>query len=302
MGIEGFEWQHYLIDCLNVYPTQLVYFYVLTRVMKPRNAVAYWVVMLAVMSAWLPFKPLLPQAVTGAYSVFLQVVLPCLLFEGKMLSKVLILICGFVLVTAMDLPAALIWVFVVGNAWMSYEAVLANLPAYLLMVVVHLALLIFALWVFVVVCRKTRIAPVSESSKKESGAMVSYLRAFFPFMLMQTVMVCLLVECSVLTQMGADSLVLFTACFTVGVVADVLAFMFIRRCTQAELAEMEAAALEERANGYLAAAEAVQGQLRDVAVLCHDLRNHMQVVEGLCERGDWSGARAYLKSLTSDRP
>ncbi len=302
MGIEGFAWQHYLIDCLNVYPTQLVYFSVLTQILRPRNAVVYWIVMLGGMSVWLPFKPFLSPAVTGAYSVFLQVMLPCFLFKGKTFSKILVLICGFVLVTAMDLPAALIWVCVVGNAWMSYEAVLANLPAYMLTVVVHLALLIFVLWVFVAVCRKTRIAPIGEPSKRESGAMVSYLKAFFPFMVMQAVAVCIFVECSVQTGMEAGSLVLFTACFTAGVVADALALALIHRCTQAELAGMEAAALEQRANGYLAAAEAMQGRLHDVAVLRHDLRNHLQVVEGLCERGDRTGAQVYLRSLTSDRP
>ncbi len=80
--------------------------------------------------------------------------------------------------------------------------------------------------------------------------------------------------------------------------SDILLFIQMQRYADKQLSDLRAASLEARADEYLAKAAHMQGQLRDAARLRHDLRNHVHVVEGLCERGDMAEAQAYLRRVS----
>ena len=86
----------------------------------------------------------------------------------------------------------------------------------------------------------------------------------------------------------------FIAPLILFVVTDAILLKAMRDQAEKAFADLDAELLQVRADGYLTAAAGMQQSLAEAAVLRHDLRNHLQVVEGLCERGEREEAQAYL--------
>ena len=81
--------------------------------------------------------------------------------------------------------------------------------------------------------------------------------------------------------------------------ADVLLFRALRRYTQEQLAQKRSAILEEQLAQQLEYYRAVVARIEQTALLRHDLRNQLQTVQTLVDRGEETRAREILTEYSA---
>ena len=81
--------------------------------------------------------------------------------------------------------------------------------------------------------------------------------------------------------------------------ADVLLFRALRRYTQEQLAQKRSAILEEQLAQQLEYYRAVVARIEQTALLRHDLRNQLQTVQTLVDRGEEARAREILTEYSA---
>lgn len=81
--------------------------------------------------------------------------------------------------------------------------------------------------------------------------------------------------------------------------ADVLLFRALRRYTQEQLAQKRSAILEEQLSQQLEYYRAVVARIEQTALLRHDLRNQLQTVQTLVDRGEEARAREILTEYSA---
>lgn len=276
----------------NIVPTQIVFLIAMARLMPPRNPVSFWALSLAWCAAWPAAKCFAPDWVNQMMGIAFTLAIPWLLLQGKGLTKLVILVVGIVIMISMDVPSALLWVLLTGTPTMDYGAVLAHPGAYALTISIHLLLFALALWGYCIGCRRLmgakRLGLEPGERRRGSGF------ALFP--LAQALLVGFLVFMALAYgRDGVQGLMLTAAVILACLAADVVLFRGMKRSAERRLADMRASALQARADAYLEAASVMQADLNNAAHLRHDLRNHLQVIQGLCERGDQEEAEAYLQ-------
>ncbi len=297
--LEAFSWPRIGIDLLNIAPTHAIYLFALSRVMRPYSSGSFWVICMVASLLWSPFRTLVPTPVMIFMGLLLMIGLPGAMLQGRALGKSIALILGAMLMIAADIPSALTWVLLTGDPVMDYDAVLGDPTAYLVATLVHLIVFTLLMCLYVVICKRSSLLgavyPDPSRSSRTGGMYGVFL--WFP-----AVQMCLLYAVFAITfvVIGNDAVFYGSvlALFAFSLVADGFVLRGMKELSDKQLSDLRAASLEARADEYLAKAAHMQGQLRDAARLRHDLRNHVHVVEGLCERGDMAEAQAYLHRVS----
>ncbi len=285
------------IDLFNVMPTQAVYLFTLSRIFQPCNAKAFWPVSLVSTALWAPIRTLVPAPMLLVGGLFFMIGLPGLLLRGALFPKAIILTIGTIFMLCADVPSALLWSALTGNAVMDYDAVLNDFPAHVVVTVFHLIVFVLLMSILFVVSEKVSLLHSAKDEVPcdawERGSSLPASFLWFPVIQLFLVQITLTFA---LAGIKGDAFfygsLLFPLIFSM--TADGYLLFGAQRYFDKRLIDMRAEALEQQATEYLASAVGVQEQLKDAARLRHDLRNHLQVVEGLCERGETASAKAYL--------
>ena len=148
---------------------------------------------------------------------------------------------------------------------------------------------IFALlcWVLVYIWRRG-IRPQDEP----------YLRRFILVPLSQHFLVIFSAVLSLFRRVPLGSYLLLGAMALCCVLADFLLFRGLRNYTNQQLARQQAELLEEQLRQQLAYYNGVVAHIEDTARLRHELRNQLQTVYALMERGEYDHAQELLTAFT----
>ena len=291
---EGYGPAFFLIDCLNVLPTQFLFAFTLVKILGTRHPKLYWTLTIASTLLFMPFRTTVPLSLKALFSVVCLLVLPIALLRGNLFKKTMVVVIANTIMAAAEFPAGLIWVALTGSEIMDYGAVLTHIPEYLGgAILFHMGCCILSLWALYRICKYLGI---SEERSTQAGIKddIAY-QAFLPFVLVQMPLL-YIVAFMELQFMNASTVDLFVAIilYAAAIVADALLLFDINRYQEKERIDMEAEMLSRSVDESLAAASAMQASLKEAAALRHDLRNHMHVVKSLCEHGEYEDARAYL--------
>ena len=167
-------------------------------------------------------------------------------------------------------------------------ALVVNEPRSMLMVqIIFWSIFALLCWVLVYIWRRD-IRPQDEP----------YLRRFILVPLSQHFLVIFSAVHSLFRRAPLGSYLLLGAMALCCVLADFLLFRGLRNYTNQQLARQQAELLEEQLRQQLAYYNGVVAHIEDTARLRHELRNQLQTVYALMERGEYDHAQELLTAFT----
>lgn len=168
-------------------------------------------------------------------------------------------------------------------------ALVVNEPRSMLMVqIIFWSIFALLCWVLVYIWRRS-IRPQDEP----------YLRRFILVPLSQHFLVIFSAVLSLFRRAPLGSYLLLGAMALCCVLADFLLFRGLRNYTNQQLARQQAELLEEQLRQQLAYYNGVVAHIEETARLRHELRNQLQTVYALMERGEYDHARELLTAFAA---
>ena len=284
-----------VIDLVFDLPGGLAFVYFFTKLLPMRHAPAYMVVRLLLFPFMVNIGYLFLNAwVAIAVVAIVTVVLPFLWFVGRPWLKAATVLAANAIETVVGLASEGVWSLAVGRAIPAdFEPVRAlvwsNVPAYLFGKVAYIILIVLLLSALRALVRRN-----SEAGTAKLWLFAGFLAAqLVQFFLMGLIT----------ANVDASPQNFYGPAFVLGVicvVADMLLFFSMERYGQKELEEERARLLQQQLDDYLDRCSSVVGSIEGISKLRHDLRNQMQVIIALAERGDKERARKQL-SLMMER-
>lgn len=287
--------------------TALVYALVLAYVFKPKNAAAYWTaqgICVAVLVLTKPVWRMIDSVTTG---IILQA-FPMVFLSGTVRARLF----GFLLLQigqiALEMPCSLVWVASTGLPVMDFEAMRSHFPEYLLVILLHTALVI-ALFVPVGVFCKRWVSGAGADGDSQGGwnsfsdevASARRLQGWVAiwFLLMQLVLVSVLTwVVSFLMRDNVAYMLVALCIFVICTGVDIFMLFQIRRYSDKQLSDLRACMLESQVDECIRASSDMCAEVEDVVRFRHDLRNHLQVVDEMARRGKTEEASLYLEQVS----
>lgn len=168
-------------------------------------------------------------------------------------------------------------------------ALVVNEPRSMLMVqIIFWSIFVLLCWVLVYIWRRG-IRPQDEP----------YLRRFILAPLSQHFLIIFSAVLSLFHRAPLGSYLLLGAMALCCVLADFLLFRGLRNYTNQQLARQQAELLEEQLRQQLAYYNGVVAHIEETARLRHELRNQLQTVYALMERGEYDHARELLTAFAA---
>lgn len=297
----------FAINLISALPTQIVYLFVLSKIFKPYSLKLYWPVTIGATLVGLLIKPQIPPLVTLIIGTSTAVLLPWLLLQGRPLRKMVFLLLGDIMMGVSEMPTALFWVGLTGTPTMDYEAVLSNIPTYLLTVVFYQA--VFGLLMLVLYRFAKRLSFTNADDNRssisqgklpipEAAAVDDLYEKCLPFLVVQVALMYALLLVS-FWAFGNDLVgyAVVGVVFVVIAITDIALLHNMRCHIRKQIADLRVKVLDARIIDYLDAASEMQEVLQDAAKIRHDLRNHVQIASSLYERGQQEEAQEYLTTV-----
>lgn len=275
---------HFVIDFLSA-ALNLVCLYAVSTMLEPKNKALYWGLQVAALVGFAFIRTDVGPLERTALTLLLAVVLPVALTRGNVLHRLLVVsLCLAVLFVA-EFFGNFVWIFITGAPTMDYGAAWAHLPETL-----------FARTACIVLSVALYAGLRRLMNRQGAGAVRTALFVGFP--LVQVVL--LTVGVAVGNGLFAESGAFYgaaTAAALVCVAADVTLFRSMERYQRRQDEERRAEALARQlAWGARQNAE-IQESLGSVAKFRHDIRNQLQAIAVLVERGECILARNQLQAL-----
>ncbi len=279
-------------------PLQLLLGIALTSMFPPKDAKVFWLGSLLGLLGIAMLSPVVTDGGRFAITMLLQVAFPVACLQGRASSKIVVCIAAQFVETGLELLMWSAWMQITGLTILDHEVYLGHVPEYLVAMFSDYALCGVGLWLLCLTYR--RLSSSVGSTWEPRGSLRRASAATFPLLPFAQIILVLSLIYVPLAVAKNDPAYMVASVFPIIIclLSDLLLFSQMQRYADKQLSDLRAASLEARADEYLAKAAHMQGQLRDAARLRHDLRNHVHVVEGLCERGDMAEAQAYLRRVS----
>lgn len=298
-----FQPQDVFVNYFCTLPIQLLYSYLCQWVCPMRSKRLYWIVVVVIAIPYTVLRPVLSQQVHFATGVFVGLILPLLLGEGRWTKRLFSVGCMFFVLMAGEAVGGSVWVLAAGLQASDNAAAYRNAPLF-----VFICLASVSLQITLAVLLKKAIArvfpaeaPVVEGNEGSSGSRAERLLFLAAFPALQAVIMALLLYIAeTVTSGDPHHMAVFAALVAGAFVMDVIVFWQIQCYRETQRAEQEGALLELQVREYLAEAGDVQDRLSALARFRHDLRNNVSVVQHLCEAGRLDEAGEYLQALRSE--
>lgn len=300
MIVDEFNWVIFLCQLCSGLSSTLIMQYALTCIFPPKRPFIFWVVQIAIAVGVIMQKQSLDPVLIAIIGVILPLACETILLKGQTLIILIVGIFDQVVQFVMELPFALLWVFITGSPAMDAQAMLQHVPVYVVIIVTHTIAMAIAAYVLYRVCKRVLDG--------QDWANAGYRKAlkgwvFICFGCIQVGMVlCFLAISFGVSGRDASIMLICLALSTLFIAVDLFMFWEMRRFVDKQFADLRGESISTTADGYLQRAQGMQAELRSAAVLRHDLRNHMQVIVSLCERGERKQAQAYLEDAREEMP
>lgn len=272
-----------LLD-LAVVPSELLVSYMFTKVLALRSVAAFWALRIAFIALGV-VRSLFASVLYSLFLVVLTFAIPLALSKGpfsrRLITVAAVLACLFVT----EALSSMWWALSTGDPVFGYDAALAYLPEFLQMHAAHL--------VVMAAMFSGLYALMERLFRNDVGR---GLRLFAAFPLMQLVLLGLVLMGGRFVG-GSGYYMVGSMLSVLCLAADALLFVSIDRYEKRRRKEQEAAMLQERLDSQLARYREVEAEMQRAARLRHDLRNHLQVVFSLSERGEGAVALEHLEAM-----
>lgn len=281
-----------LLEVCITLPLQVAIAWGFTRVLPMRYAPLFVVTNVAVVTILDAVGERFVDAVTG-FVVLLAVcfVLPFVLYRGSRLVRAVAVVVANVCENLAHGVLFVVWTMLMhapvpDDMGPYYDAVRANSGSFAVSEVVGIVAAIGLFMLLAAVMRKFR-----------EGEAFAHGWISFAFLLTQAAfmveLLTVMVFFDVSTEMGTNACLLLAGCL----VADVLLLRGMGRYERLLLEKERGDMLERLLETSLASYSQVVGEMERMGRVRHDLRNHVQAVEGLAASGQVERARAHVAAL-----
>lgn len=274
----------FVVWFIGAIPAELMYYYSFTRYLKVRNLTLFWIL-------WV--ISLVPVILCRAYDapawlrltcVFIyQLLMPILLSQDGIPRRILVVVLVNVALMLDEALSLWIWDVLTGIDF-AESRFIENLPAYAFVQIVHFVILAFMLYILYLILERNREVKDDAKMRFTIGFPIAQLFLLF-------------VMCSLGTYSRVNSFLAFNMASIMALVfisVDVLYFVSMGRFLKRRQEEQQAVMLQEQVDWCIMQHTEVVASIEEVSRLRHDLRNQMQVLEALSERGDYARAREHL--------
>lgn len=274
-----------LLDIVGVLPVQLVFAYVLAKMLDIRKPSLYWVLELTCVLILCCFRSGMGVEFRLAASVPLALI-PVFLSEGSLARRVLVVTLAHLVLFFAELPGGALWISMTGKPIADYDAVRAHLPAFFVTHAAHLILLIPLLAMLCMLLNRF-------FDKDQQKGIADWLPVMFSGVQL------VLVNIMILLPLGyvRESMRYYAASVALsilGLAVDLALIVAMNRYAQKRRDDDRAAMLEEQLDRYLTRYEGFVEHVEQTGWMRHDVGNHVQVMLALAERGKFHDARDHL--------
>lgn len=284
-----------IIDLVFDLPAQLAFVCFFTKLLPMRHVPVYTILRLLLFPFLVNIGYLFLSAwMATAVVVAVVLVLPFLWFEERPWIKAITVLAANAIEMVVELASDGVWILAAGSAIPAdFEPMRAlvwsSVPAYLLGRVAYIILIVLLFSALRALVRRNT----------ETGTTRLWLYVAFLATQLSLLFVVGLITANIsasLQNFYGPALVLGCIC----IFADALLFFSMECYGQKELEEERARLLQQQLDDYLDSCNAMVGDIEEISKIRHDLRNQMQVIAMLAERGDKKRAREQL-SLMMER-
>lgn len=288
----GLPWENIVVDLVGYLPVQILYGYVMTRLLDiPRPAL--FVVVYSICSFLVvPFSSLIGMPLFGLMEALLCAT-PALLARDRALHCVIIVASSIVAVAIAYLAFLLLWMLVADDPF-SYQEKYARLAGYAVASGLHLIVL-DALFVLL---RRAQSRWLTPEVKRYIGEGTKYF-IWFPLLQVPFFLIALI---------GIGAAAAWNPLLVVGVllmgvfflVSDLVLFRAIDDFVLERFEALRIEVLERQLDEELKLFDDLSTLLENSAQLRHDLRNHLQIIEMLASRDEFDAAREHVRNLLGE--
>lgn len=293
--LEMTDWVFFALQVANGVVSTIIITYALVRILPPQNPWPCWICALAITLSFLIVKQAMDPRIyallsttffVGGYLVFLG---------GPLIVRIVVNVIAQVILLFAEIPAGIIWIALTKSPVMDVAAGLANMPAYVVVSVFHAAMAALLFHAFYRGCTNVLRACRYRFSENQNTL---WSGVFVSFPIVQLALLSFALSISFVT-VGDNMMLMVTVgvLFVVCLIVDSFLFVQMRNYVDAGLARVHAEAMAQQVDEYLKSAALMQKEIRNTAMLRHDLRNHMQVVLSLFERNQRQEAQDYLAEV-----
>lgn len=276
-----------LIEGLSILPSDVVCTYAATKVLRMRNVAAFWVVRMGLSVALALLRYVIPFEFRLIFGLFLYLAVPLLMSKGRLGYRLLAVVLMFVVLSVAEVIGMALWYALTGMLLVNESDLNVGMPEFWMVRLLHL--LTISLMMGALAATLPRL--VGEARDRGTVVVTGLL----------VVQVTLLSLCIYAMQylendklfLCVTSVVLGAACLLV----DAYLLYVINRYEGRLLGEERVRMLEGQLGEYLGRYESVAENIGRVARLRHDVRNQLQVVGDLAERGERDRAKEMLDAM-----
>ncbi len=288
----GLPWENIVVDLVGYLPVQILYGYVMTRLLDiPRPAL--FVVVYSICSFLVvPFSSLIGMPLFSLVEALLCAA-PALFARDRPLHRAIVVASSIVAAIIAYLACLLLWMLVVDDPF-SYQEKYTRLASYAVASGLHLILLD----VLFVMLRRAQSQWLTPEVKRYTGGGTKYF-IWFPLLQVPFLLIALIGigTAAVWSPLLVVSVLLMGVFF---LVSDLALFRAIDDFVLERFEALRIEALERQLNDELQLFDDLSTLLENSAQLRHDLRNHLQIIEMLASRGEFDAAREHVRDLLGE--
>lgn len=274
-----------LVETASVLPSEAVYTYASTKMLDMRRVVVFWVLRMSFCIVMMLFRSQLDLVVRTILGVFAYLVMPLLFSQGNLPRRMLSVVSMYVVVMIAEMTCTVLWLALMKAPLP--DILQLDLVEYWMLRLLHL-LIISALFMALYAFSHHIDGSLGDGAVKLVSALLA-------------IQVVLLSVCTGTLEfvpgekelLGTASLSLGAAC----VVVDGYLLVVIRRYEERMAQQQRIEILQAQLDDYLARYGEVAASIEEIARLRHDVRNQLQVINDLAQRGERGQAREMLGIL-----
>ena len=276
-----------MLDFAGTFLVEIVICYAWVKLLHIKNARLFAIVYLGCLYGAVFLRNVVPTEARFIWLICFYVAWPFIMSADGPARKFFVVALVNIAIMMAEVLGSAFWIALTGLNRLDYDVARANLGAFFLTHAAHLFLLILLLLLL------NQILSKGESEEENRG-----FRYFLWFPVTQALLVGLLL--AIRQYLLPDSVELqYISCalMTLFAVANALMFLSMRSYSQKTREGQRASLLQGQLDEYLAEYKTLVGEVERASKLRHDLRNQVQLVKALAERGDYDAARDHVREL-----
>lgn len=280
-----------IIYLMGPMPVEVVITYAYSKLLDMRSVPAFFAIRLGFCLLLVFTREALPPSLRMGTAIALYMLIPLFCSKGAFARRAMVALLAGVLISIAEIAGALPWVMLTGSTVANLQLAQQFAGEFWFMHLFHILVvttLFFALYAL--------LGRVAKSESECDDGRGILLFSAFPLTQLLLLSAGLAMNQYLLVQSVPFFWVLFALCF-VCLVMDFLLFAMLDNYNKRQLAAQRAQLLQEQFDRSLAQYSAVAQGVMEVSKARHDLRNHLQVVRTLSEKGAFDKASAYLTDV-----